>query len=64
VIGPVEQAIRAKLEAGSRLHTVNRHKPPILEQIDAEGIVLVPAAPAHPHDEQFCCSYDLASTSD
>jgi hypothetical protein len=39
-VGPVERAIRAKLSAGSRLHTISRPSPFLLDKIDGRGIVL------------------------
>ena len=39
-VGPVERAIRAKLSAGNRLHTISRHSPFLLDEIDEDGIVL------------------------
>lgn len=39
-VGPVERAIRSKLTAGSRLHTISRSSPFLLDQIDRKGIVL------------------------
>lgn len=39
-MGPVERAIRAKLSAGSRFHTISRPSPFLLDKIDGNGIVL------------------------
>lgn len=39
-MGPVEQAIRATLSAGSRLYTISRSSPFLLDKVDGRGIVL------------------------
>ena len=39
-MGPVEQAIRHRLSAGSRLHTISRPSPFLLDKVDGRGIVL------------------------
>ena len=39
-MGPVEQAIRDRLSAGSRLHTISRPSPFLLDKVDGRGIVL------------------------
>lgn len=39
-VGPVERAIRSKLSAGSRIHTISRTSPFLIDKIDGNGIVL------------------------